>query len=367
MRGKLLTIVFILSLLAALACFIAAPERLFSEPENRYLAKRPELSADAVLSGSWQKDWETYLGDQFPGRDAAVSFAAGIRKMSGQKDIGGVWLADDGFYPEVHAADTFDAAAFSKNLEYIGGFAKHLPDTPCTLLLVPDAACVHPDLLPAFAEPYDASAMQKLAAGQLSGVSVPDLPGAFADAAADGALLYFRTDHHWNAEGLQLACRIFTEGAGRYQGSPQLLSDGFLGSTYSRTLDAAAEPEEIFLFPVSDGIAVTADGKEIPLYDLSAKDKKDKYTVFFGGNYGLVNIKTNAGTGKSLLLIKDSFANSLVPLLTADYDSITMVDLRYFGGSAASLAAMTVPDELLFVYSMSDLEQGSELVKLLLP
>ena len=92
-----------------------------------------------------------------------------------------------------------------------------------------------------------------------------------------------------------------------------------------------------------------------------------KYSVFFGGNYGLVNIKTNAGTGKSLLLIKDSFANSLVPLLTADYDSITMVDLRYFGGSAASLAAMTVPDELLFVYSMSDLEQGSELVKLLLP
>ena len=66
-------------------------------------------------------------------------------------------------------------------------------------------------------------------------------------------------------------------------------------------------------------------------------------------------------------MIKDSFANSLAPLLTADYDTITMVDLRYFGGSAASLAAMTQPDQILFVYSMSNLEQGSELVKLLLP
>ncbi|MBO4289675.1 MAG: hypothetical protein J5865_06205 [Lachnospiraceae bacterium] len=377
-KGRLFTVLFALCLLAALALFIAAPERLLSEPENRLLQTRPEVSADAVFSGSWQKDWEAYLSDQFPGRDELTAFASVIRKTAGQKDIGGAWLADDGFYPEVHTADSFDTAAFSKNLSYVGGFAEKFPGSSSALLLIPDAACVYRDRLPALAEPYDAEALQKLAEELLPGMRVPDLTAAFLDAVQSGPAaslsedssnseLYFRTDHHWSAAGVQLAYDLLMNGEGSYQGSPELFSDSFLGSTYSKTLDPAAKPEELYIFPAAEGITVTADGEEISLYDLSAADKKDKYTVFFGGNYGLVTIQTPAGTGKSLLVIKDSFANSLAPLLTADYDTITMVDLRYFGGSAASLAAMTQPDQILFVYSMSNLEQGSELVKLLLP
>ena len=379
-RGPVLSVLFCLCLLAALALFVTAPERLFSEPENRLLQTKPELSADAVWSGRWQKDWESYLSDQFPARDRLTAFAALVRKLAGQKDIGGAWLGKDGFYPEVHSAIDFDSAAFSKNLGHVGTFAEKFPQTPSTLLLIPDAACVYPDRLPAFAEPYDAAALQKLAKEQLPGVQVPDLTAAFTEAAKTGTApedgsaaaqaapeLFFHTDHHWSAAGVQLAYRVLTGGNGRYQSEPQLFSDSFLGSTYSRALDPGTEPEKLYVFPVSEGITVTADGEDVPLYDLSAKEKKDKYTVFLGGNYGLVTIRTQAGTGRSLLLVKDSFANSLVPLLTADYDTITMVDLRYFGGSTASLAALAHPDEILFVYSMSNLEKGSELVKLLLP
>ncbi len=379
LRGRLLSVLFSACLLAALVLFTAAPERLFSEAENRYLATRPEVSWDTILSGSWQKDWEAYLSDQFPFRDGVTAMTTVIRKAAGQKDIGGAWLADEGCYPEVHAADSFDEAAFSKNLGYIRTFSEKLAGTPSTLLLVPDAACVYPDRLPAFARPYDAAALQKLAKKQLPQMQVPDLTGAFFAAArisaADGNSsedpgrpeLYYKTDHHWSADGVMLAYHLLTGGTGRAQTEPQLFSDDFLGSTYSKTLDPAAEPEKLYIFPVNEGITVTADGEEIPLYDLTAKDKKDKYTVFFGGNYGLVTIQTRAGTGRSLMVIKDSFANSLVPLLTADYDTITMVDLRYFGSSPASLAALAAPDELLFLYSMSNLEQGTELVKLLLP
>jgi len=40
-------------------------------------------------------------------------------------------------------------------------------------------------------------------------------------------------------------------------------------------------------------------------------------------------VSAKADTGKSLLLIKDSFANCFVPFLIEDYDQIIMIDYRY--------------------------------------
>ena len=367
-RGTLLTVLFAAVLPVLALIFLLAPARGFSEPENRLLAQKPAFSAGALLSGEWQRGLETWLGDQFPARDSLMAVSTQLRKDAGQKDVGGAWLADGGAYPEVHTADAFDTDGFEKNLGVIAQFAARdtFADAAVCVLLVPDAACTMQDSLPALARPYDAKALASQAAALLPDCSVPDLASAFSDAAGETPL-YYRTDHHWNAHGVQLAYQLLSDGRGRYSRPPQVFSEDFLGSTYSRTLDPAAVPEPLSIFPVPDGLSVTADGENISLYDESAAQKKDKYTVFFGGNHGIVTIgNTGAGTGKSLLIVKDSFANALVPLLTADYDVITMLDLRYFGGSPAALAADLQPDDLLFVYSMSDLAEGSELVKLLL-
>ena len=115
---------------------------------------------------------------------------------------------------------------------------------------------------------------------------------------------------------------------------------------------------------MSDKLKVTADGKEIPLYDMSAAGEKDKYKVFLGGNYGETTIKGGCNNGKTLLIIKDSFANSLVPFLTADYENIIMLDLRYYMGSAQQLAAERNVDEILFVCEMSSFANDKNMVKL---
>ena len=115
---------------------------------------------------------------------------------------------------------------------------------------------------------------------------------------------------------------------------------------------------------MSDNLKVTADGKEIPLYDMSAAGEKDKYKVFLGGNYGETTITGGCNNGKTLLIIKDSFANSLVPFLTADYENIIMLDLRYYMGSAKQLAADKGADEILFVCEMSSFANDKNMVKL---
>ena len=90
--------------------------------------------------------------------------------------------------------------------------------------------------------------------------------------------------------------------------------------------------------------ALSADGeKAMPtlagIYDLTKLEMKDKYAVYFGGNYGKITIKNPEAEGKgSLLIIKDSYANSMVPYLLDHYEQITMIDLRYYNESVLSLS-----------------------------
>ena len=108
--------------------------------------------------------------------------------------------------------------------------------------------------------------------------------------------------------------------------------------------------------------SVVCDGKDGALYDLSALEQKDKYELFLGGNYGQCVITTGTENGKHLLLVKDSFANSFVPFLTGDYETITMIDLRYYRGSMAELAAEA--DNILVLTEVTNLAGSGDYFKL---
>ena len=73
-------------------------------------------------------------------------------------------------------------------------------------------------------------------------------------------------------------------------------------------------------------------------------------------------ITTGTENGKHLLLVKDSFANSFVPFLTGDYETITMLDLRYFRGSVQELAAEA--DDILVLYEITNFAADGNLFKL---
>ncbi len=60
---------FLAALYIVPVCFATGADREFSENENRYLEQRPELSAEAVVSGEYMKAAEKYISDQFPARD----------------------------------------------------------------------------------------------------------------------------------------------------------------------------------------------------------------------------------------------------------------------------------------------------------
>jgi hypothetical protein len=71
-------------------------------------------------------------------------------------------------------------------------------------------------------------------------------------------------------------------------------------------------------------------GKYNAVYDMSKLTSRDLYDVFLSGSRGLLTIENpNAGTDRELIVVRDSFGSSMVPLLVQDYAKVTVVDIRY--------------------------------------
>lgn len=352
---------FLAVIILPAAFVFAGEDRTFSDNENRMLQTAPKLTFDSILDGSFQNKITDYISDQFPARDTWTQLGSQVKKLAGFKDIGGAYLGSDGYYMEKITPDKVDETNLNRNIGLVSDFVQAC-GVKTTMLLVPATGTVMSDKLPAHARMYDAEKLYNTVKGALPDVSFPDLYAALSEAKTQQQV-YYRTDHHWTWYGAHTAYKTLLPD-GKYDASPELFSDSFLGTTYSKTLDPAAKCDDVYISPVSDKLKVTADGKEIPLYDMSAAGEKDKYKVFLGGNYGETTITGGCNNGKTLLVIKDSFANSLVPFLTADYENIIMLDLRYYMGSAKQLAADRNVDEILFVCEMSSFANDKNMVKL---
>lgn len=359
-------VTFIALFLAAIilpSVFVFAGEdRSFSENENRMLQTAPEIRTEDILDGRFQENITSYISDQFPARDKFTTLGAEIKKLAGFKDIGGAYLGSDGYYIEKITPSDIDYAKLEQNLGIIKSFAANNSDKNVSMLFIPATGAALKEKLPKNAESYDAEALYDIAHKALPDVNMPDLYGMFSEHARE--YIYYRTDHHWTTMGARMAYDALTDGRGNYEGELELFSDSFLGTTYSKTLLPDTEPDSVYTAPTGV-VRVVCDGEESDsIYKLSAADEKDKYKVFFGGNYARVDIETEADNGKTLLMIKDSFANSLVPFLTADYGHIIMLDLRFFREPVQTICDYEGVTDILFVGEMSSIASDKNLIKL---
>ena len=94
------------------------------------------------------------------------------------------------------------------------------------------------------------------------------------------------------------------------------------------------------------------------LYNLEYVNEKDKYSLFLDNLHSLIEITNdNAASDRELALVKDSYANSMVPFLVRHYKKIYVFDTRYYkqGVSAFVKEHPTITDVLL-LYNMNTLD-----------
>jgi len=92
-------------------------------------------------------------------------------------------------------------------------------------------------------------------------------------------------------------------------------------------------------------------------------DTGDKYPVFLDGNHPLTTIENlDKREGDTLLIIKDSYANSLAPLLISHYKRIILVDLRYYRQGVSELVSNNGIRDVLVVYSAENIVADSNIM-----
>lgn len=346
---------------------LASPKLDFSENENRYLEKMPRMTAKAVMSGEYMESLEKFLADHFPMRDLFMGWKTKAELASGRREIGGVYIAEDGYLIESYKKPQNTARIIDTFVKFYEKEGDKGVDI--RLMLVPTAVTVYRDKLPDFAPPSGQGETAK-AIYEAAGIKTVDCTARLLGAANENGQLYYRTDHHWTTDGAYQGYLAYCEEKGivpvkKEDLESHIATEEFAGTLYSKVNDYSLKKDTIVIYNnPADELSVTYEDTgetSDSLYNLDYLEKKDKYSLFLNNIHPLVEIENRAAESEdALMLIKDSYANSMVPFLAHHYRKIYVFDTRYYkGGPSAFLAEHGEVTDVLLLYNMNTLDQDS--------
>lgn len=361
-------VIFMVLLLGLAGKEALSHQRTYSPVEKRELQTRPEISITKVLDGRFQKKYESYLRDQFPGRDHWVSFQTDMELFMGKNEIHNVYIGKNHYLLEHYTEKEFDQQQVSKNLQALEKFVgKAKQNADVHVMMVPTKSWVLREKLPAFAPHYKEQKFYDALQQKLEKEDVLISVEPVLDAHKEEEI-YYRTDHHWTTLGAWYAYEQYTKAVGgdlqRAQGKKKFrcISKDFYGTTYAK-INYARQADKIEIYEPADKLRVVynmGEKKTKTLYDVSFLKTADQYSVFTGGNQAVLEITGGIKNGKTLLLIKDSFANSILPFLAEDYEKLVVVDLRQLNVSGDRLLEMFSPTDILILYNSAQFAQDKE-------
>ena len=348
------------------------PKRDMIELENRKAAQFPAFSVEALLDGRWQSGFARWMQDQFLLRDAWINTQRAADEIVFQKaEEGGILLGKDQWmFTKLFTIDDATRQQTAKNVQAVAEFAARYPGK-VTFLLAPSASVIYPEALPAGAPMADENALLDDIFAQVGeSAAVIDLREPFT--ARKDEYLYFKTDHHWTTNGAYRAYEQFCALKGLTpfdrDAHEAVTVEDFQGTHYSATRLWDVENDTITYYPLPNQMTIyniTGEAQYEPMTteNLINTDKfatRDKYAAFLDGNNGYSVIEGD-GEG-SILVVKDSYANSFIPYLTANYEKIGVVDFRNFKYGLDSTIEREGYDEVLILYNFQTFIADTDLI-----
>lgn len=318
--------------------FVPTPD--YSYAERRSLAKMPAFTWQTVTSGEFAKEFEEYTTDRFPLRDAWRSIKAYSRfYLFGQKENNNIFVKDGHIakieYPENRQKLDYATSLFTQIHQ------KNFPENEVYVTVVPDKNKYLADLK------MDYDALEQYVYDHLD--FAKPIPIAQFLSADD----YYYTDSHWRQEQLidiaaHLSDSLGTTIPESYQ--THTLDLPFYG-VYAGQSALIHQPDTIRYLTNSTIDAFAVTGAQA-VYDTNKAAGNDPYEFFLSGNQPLITITNPTNTtGKRLIVFRDSFSSSLMPLLAQGFSEVTLIDLRYMHSSLLEKTVDFSDAQILFIYS----------------
>ncbi len=381
------TLLFLSILFGFAAAFVLLPDKSFSEQENRGLRTLPSFSWDQLVSGDFSGAVNDYFADQFPLRDTLVGWKGASEIALGKGENDGILLGTEGQLARrqfemrcadgstLTDADAFDPETVRAACAGINRAADAL-QCPFHVLLTGRNIDVAASAFDYPTEISDAL-LDSIERELEPSVQRIETVSLLRERFGAGEQVYYKTDHHWTTLGAYYAyCEVMKAYGMEEQILPaeritrQTVSDRFYGTLWSAGGMKWVQPDtvEFWLLGNEGDFAVTADGKPLEgLYTRGWLQKKDCYSAFLDGTHDVVTVRMSSGEPRPvLLLIKDSFANSLAPFLAQHFDLVLLnlsssrADYTDLSAAAGQYGA----DRVLLVYTLENVITADKLSRL---
>lgn len=359
--------VFLILLYTITLTDITGQEKTYSSMENRTLQGLPKPSTKKFLKGAFQKKYEIYLSDQFPKRDSWIQLMSYCDRAMGRTEANGVYFGKKGYLLEHYKQTDFKEKRIKKNINALENFIAMAEKTAkVKVMIVPSKTEILKEYLPAFATSYDEKPIYQQLENTLPENILIPIYGQLENHREEE--IYYRTDHHWTTLGAWYGYQAYLEACGKKAEKASAKKkltkacDDFLGTTHSK-VNMYSQTDSIYIYEPAKKMKVVynlGEKTEDSFYQTKYLKEKDKYSVFFGGNQALIEITGGKKNGKTLLIIKDSFANCMIPFLAEDFQKVAVADMRQLNADMSMLLMKYRPTDVLILYNTVQFMQDKE-------
>ncbi|WP_286924078.1 MULTISPECIES: DHHW family protein [Lysinibacillus] len=347
---------------------LLTPNKSFSDSENRNLEPLPTFSIQNLLDKKFTSHYETYMSDQFAFRDFWIGMKSDIDRTIGKKENNGVYIGKNGFL--LQKFNKPEDQDVKSKIAAINDFHLANPNVEKHIMLIPTAISILDKKLPNFVSHDDElTYIDKVKKSLNTKINFIDVYPTLRS--KENEYIYYKTDHHWTTKGayyayLELSKNLNFTPTQKESFNIKKITNSFYGSLYSKGGFRHIDPDSIELYEPKEAIKykveyVDEDKTSSTLYEMNNIKKKDKYTVFFNGNHPLVKITTENTSEKKIVVVKDSYANALLPFLLPHFSEIQVIDLRYYSDSLHLFIQKNKIDEMLLIYNANTFFEDSSI------
>lgn len=344
------------------------PVKSFSELENRVLSQEIRWDRDLLKSGVLAERVEAYAQDQFPFRETLINLKSDVEVLLGKGVNNGVYKGDDGYL--FKKPGVYEEEILLENIKAMKNLSTYLEDK-LTMIISPPSSMVLEEKLPDFVNVDEEKAYYQFILDELKTSQVVPVFEKLQE--HDQEEIYFRTDHHWTQYGAYLAYEELMHSISLKPVDNALFSvqkiQGFQGTLYSRFRGSFIKEEDFVFYEsekydyIVEYIAEERMEKEILFKE--NLENRDKYKLYLDGNYPLIRIRNpHAEQEEKVLVIKDSFANAMVPYLAESFTEVHYMDLRYNNTSLKEYMEKEGFTRVILLYGMDTIGEDPNLKKL---
>lgn len=314
---------------------------LFSKDAALSTDPRPVYTTKNFLSGNYLQEYESYVANHFFNGEKWARIVKNLELFWGKREFNEVYFGKEGTFFEGHVAQAYAGAPEEESIALLERLSK---EYHAKIMLVPSADEMWKERVPSYGDIYDQSAYLERVRAAVGEDAYVDMKAALE--AHKNEAIYFRTDPHWTARGAYYGYLAWWESSGKLLpyyydlGHMETILENYVGPLAKRTgLEALGEQFSVFEETLDKYVTVTYDGRVTMegYYRPEYLDTKEPYGYFLGEGSGLIKIDTGLDRRQNLVVIGDSYANAMIPLIAPHYATVYVVDLTCFHGNPWTL------------------------------